>query len=324
MRLALAIVSCVSLSPLCAAGTAEIRWSAAQKVLIEDRPFPVQVTIEAPKNGASLPAWALEPAAFTIDGKPLAARRANQQIELAGGQKLSTELDLAPHLFSSKAFEKHKFKLGFAPDGSSGSDVAVEYMIPAGKDVEFLKLPQEELGRWRVWMTTNRGNMEFELWPDVAPNHVRNFLDLCSKGFYDGTSFFRVSPGFMIQGGDPETKHENQALWGTGQGPRLLKAEFNAKKHERGVLSAARNAGDNDSASCQFFVVHGDSPSLDGKYTAFGRMLEGFETLDAIANAKGSQISDKEFRPKEPQKVLSTVVVAPPAPAGKGGGKGSN
>jgi cyclophilin family peptidyl-prolyl cis-trans isomerase len=318
MSSALAMLAAVALAPLAAAGTAEVRWSAAQKVYLEDRPFPVQVSIEAPKGGVTLPAWVLEPSGFTIDGKPLAARRANQQIELAAGTKLSFDLDLAPHVAASKGFEKRKFRLGFAPEHASGPELAVEYMAPAGKDVEFLRLPAEELGRWHVWMATNRGTMVFELWPEVAPNHVRNFLDLCSKGFYDETLFFRVSPGFMIQGGDPETKKENGALWGTGQGPRLLKAEFNAKKHERGVLSMARSAGDDDSASCMFFVVHGNAPALDGKYTAFGRLVDGFEALDAIATAQGTQTSDTTFRPREPQKVLSTVVIAPPAPRARG------
>src|SRR5882672_1938433 len=120
---------------------------------------------------------------------------------------------------------------------------------PAATGLDFMKIDAKELVNYHVVLNTNQGEMEFEMWPDVAPNHVRNFLDLAYTGFYDGVIFHRVIPGFMIQGGDPTTKDaKRQAEWGTGQGPRKLQSEFNKKKHLRGVLSMARG-DDPNSAS---------------------------------------------------------------------------
>jgi peptidyl-prolyl cis-trans isomerase B (cyclophilin B) len=156
--------------------------------------------------------------------------------------------------------------------------------------------------------------MVAELWPDVAPKHVRNYLELCYTGFYDGTLFHRVGPGFMIQGGDPNTKNAKAPdTWGTGQGPRKLNAEFNAKKHTRGVLSMARG-DDPNSATCQFFVMHATSPGLDGKYSGFGTLIDGFEALDKIATAPGTPIPNMPgtFRPNEPQRIEHAVVLVAP------------
>ena len=127
----------------------------------------------------------------------------------------------------------------------------------------------------------NGGKMRAELYPEIAPKTVENFISLVEKGFYNGLIFHRVIPGFMIQGGCPD---------GTGMGgPGYeIKGEFSANgfdnplKHERGVLSMAR-AQDPDSAGSQFFIMHKDSPHLDGQYAAFGKLLDGFEVLDAIA-----------------------------------------
>jgi peptidyl-prolyl cis-trans isomerase B (cyclophilin B) len=161
-------------------------------------------------------------------------------------------------------------------------------------------------------LETNRGNMVAELWPDVAPKHVRNFLDLAYSGFYDGVLFHRVWPGFMIQGGDPTTRDPKaSATFGTGNGPRTLKAEFNAKRHTRGVLSMARG-GDVNSASCQFFVMHAAAPDLDGKYSAFGTLLDGLDTLDKIATAPGTTIETGTIRPTEPQKIEHALVLVAP------------
>lgn len=133
---------------------------------------------------------------------------------------------------------------------------------------------------------TNVGEMVLEFWPDVAPKHVENFKTLAKKGFYDGTAFHRVIKGFMIQGGDPKTKDESKASeWGTGDPGYKINAEFNNKKHVRGVLSMARG-GDPNSAGSQFFICHGDPSFLDGKYTAFGKLIKGDEVLEKIATAK--------------------------------------
>ena len=139
------------------------------------------------------------------------------------------------------------------------------------------------------------GVMKAELYPEIAPASVKNFVDLASKGFYNGLIFHRVIPGFMIQGGDPE---------GTGMGGPgyTIKGEFTANgfrndlKHTRGVLSMAR-AMDPDSAGSQFFIMHETSPHLDGQYAAFGRIIEGQDVVDKIATVR----TDYNDRPRQPQ-----------------------
>jgi peptidyl-prolyl cis-trans isomerase B (cyclophilin B) len=141
------------------------------------------------------------------------------------------------------------------------------------------------------------GVMKAELYPEIAPETVKNFVDLASKGFYNGLIFHRVIPGFMIQGGDPE---------GTGMGGPgyKIKGEFTANgfrndlKHTRGVLSMAR-AMDPNSAGSQFFIMHEDSPHLDGQYAAFGKLIEGIEVVDKIASVR----TDYQDRPLEPQQI---------------------
>jgi peptidyl-prolyl cis-trans isomerase B (cyclophilin B) len=132
---------------------------------------------------------------------------------------------------------------------------------------------------------TSLGEMVLEFYPEVAPKHVEAFKALAKKGFYDGTAFHRVIKGFMIQGGDPLTKDESQAdAWGTGGPGYTLKAEFNSKSHERGILSMARKGGDNDSAGSQFFICDGAPTQLDGQYTVFGKLIKGEDVLDKIAS----------------------------------------
>jgi peptidyl-prolyl cis-trans isomerase B (cyclophilin B) len=138
----------------------------------------------------------------------------------------------------------------------------------------------------RAIIETRFGEIELELMPDVAPGHVKNFTDLAKKGFYDGTTFHRVIPGFMIQGGDPNTRDAKGARerHGTGGPGYTIKAEFNETPHKRGVLSMAR-AQSPDSAGCQFFIVVKDSGFLDRQYTAFGRVTRGLEVADQVVNA---------------------------------------
>jgi peptidyl-prolyl cis-trans isomerase B (cyclophilin B) len=138
-----------------------------------------------------------------------------------------------------------------------------------------------------VILHTNLGNIVIELFPNDAPNHVNNFLNLIENGFYDGTIFHRIIPGFMIQGGDPNTKGGDQSTWGTGGPNDFVNAEFNTIKHNRGIVSMAR-AQDPNSAGSQFFIVHKDSNFLDQQYTVFGRIVteESFTTLDKIASVK--------------------------------------
>ena len=148
----------------------------------------------------------------------------------------------------------------------------------------------------------NGGIMKAELYPDVAPNTVNNFISLAGSGFYDGVIFHRVIPGFMIQGGDPDGV-------GTGGPGYSIKGEFNANgfsnslKHERGVLSMARSAAP-DSAGSQFFVMHAYAGHLDGQYAAFGMVTEGLDVVDAIA-ATPTGMNDK---PREAQRMKTVTV----------------
>jgi peptidyl-prolyl cis-trans isomerase B (cyclophilin B) len=130
---------------------------------------------------------------------------------------------------------------------------------------------------------TTEGEMVVEFWPDVAPGHVENFKKLANGGFYDGTCFHRVIKDFMIQGGDPLTKDPKmEARWGTGDPGYKIKAEFNDRHHDRGVLSMARSQ-DPDSAGSQFFICHGNPHFLDKQYTAFGKVIKGDDVLEKIA-----------------------------------------
>ena len=141
---------------------------------------------------------------------------------------------------------------------------------------------------------TKFGNIELKLFPDAAPGHVENFLKLVKSGFYDGTVFHRVIPGFMIQGGDPNSKGSDRSIHGTGGPGYSIKAEFNEKSHARGVLSMARSR-DPDSAGSQFFIVVKKSSFLDNQYTVFGEVVSGLDVADKIV----SQERDARDNPLE-------------------------
>ncbi|EGG41665.1 peptidylprolyl isomerase [Candidatus Nitrosarchaeum limnium SFB1] len=130
---------------------------------------------------------------------------------------------------------------------------------------------------------TNLGTIVFKLLPDLAPETVRNFEKLAKDGFYNGTLFHRVIPGFMIQGGDPNTKTANKSTWGMGGPGHTIKAEFSSRSHHRGIVSMAR-AQDPNSAGSQFFIVTTDSTFLDRQYTVFGEVTEGMDVADKIVN----------------------------------------
>jgi peptidyl-prolyl cis-trans isomerase B (cyclophilin B) len=156
-------------------------------------------------------------------------------------------------------------------------------------------------------MVTSKGDTWGEIvlrfYPDVAPNHVKNFLDLASKKFYDGTTFHRVIPGFMIQGGDPNSKKPDRASHGMGGPGHRVKAEFNSRPHKRGVLSMAR-ANDPDSAGSQFFICVADAHFLDWQYTAFGEVVSGLEVVDRIVAAK------RDGRDNPLERIEMTVTVS--------------
>lgn len=134
-------------------------------------------------------------------------------------------------------------------------------------------------------LETNHGRIVIMFRPDKAPKHVENFITLAKKGFYDGTKFHRVIPGFMIQGGDPNSKGDDRSIMGTGGPGYTINAEFNDIKHVRGVVSMARSA-DPNSAGSQFFIMVATATHLDGQYSAFGKVIEGMETVDKIVALK--------------------------------------
>ena len=136
-----------------------------------------------------------------------------------------------------------------------------------------------------IAIDTKFGTIEIRLLPYVAPNHVQRFIHLTKLGFYDGTLFHRVIPGFMIQGGDPNTLKNDKSTYGQGGPGYTIKAEFNNQPHIRGTVSMAR-AGDPDSAGSQFFIVTKSSRFLDKKYTVFGRVTKGMNVADKIAAQK--------------------------------------
>ena len=153
---------------------------------------------------------------------------------------------------------------------------------------------------------TTAGDIHIRFFPDVAPNHVKNFIDLAEKGFYNGTKFHRVIPGFMIQGGDPNTIKGDPSSWGTGGNEgKNVKAEFNPVSHKRGIVSMAR-AQHPDSASSQFFVVVADSTFLDNQYTVFGQVTKGMDVADKIVAAPRGP----NDRPNEPTTITSITVRA--------------
>ena len=136
----------------------------------------------------------------------------------------------------------------------------------------------------RAILKTKFGEMEIVLFPDLAPKHVESFVKLAKSGFYNGTIFHRVIPGFMIQGGDPLTKDpSNRSKYGTGGPGYTLPAEFSRVPHEKGILSAARTS-DPNSAGSQFFIMVDKAPHLDGQYTIFGEVVKGVELADTIVN----------------------------------------
>ncbi|KPK01947.1 MAG: peptidylprolyl isomerase [Nitrospira bacterium SG8_35_4] len=128
---------------------------------------------------------------------------------------------------------------------------------------------------------TKFGNIELKFFPEVAPNHVDNFIQLAKKGFYDGTTFHRVIPGFMIQGGDPNSRDADRSKHGMGDPGYTLKAEFNDRSHKKGTLSMARSRNP-DSAGSQFFICVANTPWLDKQYTVFGEVTSGIEVADEI------------------------------------------
>jgi len=162
------------------------------------------------------------------------------------------------------------------------------------KDKKFTSEEIKKMSETKAVIETKFGNIELKFFPEAAPGHVSNFLDLAKKGFYDGTIFHRVIPGFMIQGGDPNTKSPDRSTHGMGGPGYTIKAEFGGKPHKRGILSMARSQ-DPNSAGSQFFICVANASFLDGKYSVFGEVTSGMEVVDQIVG----QPRDKKDNPND-------------------------
>lgn len=164
--------------------------------------------------------------------------------------------------------------------------------------------PDEEV----AVLSTVHGDMVIAFWPEVAPKTVENFKKLANDEFYDGTAFHRVIEGFMIQGGCPNTKEGAGGTPGTGDPGYKIKAEFNDRKHVRGVISMARSQHP-DSAGSQFFIVHDDAPFLDNQYTGFGKLVAGDDVLEKLATAPTRKDGRENSTPAERLGVKSVRIV---------------
>jgi peptidyl-prolyl cis-trans isomerase B (cyclophilin B) len=172
--------------------------------------------------------------------------------------------------------------------------VVVPVALGQPKQKTFTSEEIKKMSETKAIIETKFGNVELKFFPEVAPNHVNNFIELAKKGVYDGTTFHRVIPGFMIQGGDPNSTSPDKSKHGMGGPGYTIKAEFNDKPHKRGTLSMAR-AQHPDSAGSQFFICVADAPFLNKQYTVFGEVISGMSVADKIV----SQPRDKKDNPNE-------------------------
>ena len=169
----------------------------------------------------------------------------------------------------------------------------------------FNKQELERMKQTTAVLETKFGEITLKFFPEVAPKHVSSFIELASSGFYDGTTFHRVVPGFVIQGGDPNSKSEERSKHGTGGPGYTLEAEFSDLPHKRGTLSMAR-AAHPDSAGSQFFICVADAAFLDGQYTVFGEVSQGMDVVDEIV----AQPRDSSDNPNE-RVEMKVKIVAP-------------
>jgi len=163
----------------------------------------------------------------------------------------------------------------------------------------------KKMAATKAIIETKFGSITLKFFPDAAPGHVKNFIDLAKKGFYDGTTFHRVIPGFMIQGGDPNSKNPDKRMHGTGGPGYTIKAEFNERPHKRGTLSMARSQSP-DSAGSQFFICVKDSSFLDRQYTVFGEVESGMDVVDKIVAEPKDQNDNPNDRIEMKVKVIET------------------
>jgi peptidyl-prolyl cis-trans isomerase B (cyclophilin B) len=193
-----------------------------------------------------------------------------------------------------------------ADTNTTGSATATEAAVPPATSSSAAAEENRPMSAYQnkvAELHTSAGEIDIRFFPDAAPNHVKNFIDLAEKGFYNGTKFHRVIPGFMIQGGDPNTVSGSPSTWGTGGSGKNVSAEFNSISHKRGIVSMARS-NDPNSASSQFFIVVADSTFLDKQYTVFGEVTKGMDVADKIVNTP----RDAQDRPSSPTTIDKIVI----------------
>jgi peptidyl-prolyl cis-trans isomerase B (cyclophilin B) len=251
----------------------------------------------------------------TVDGKPgpaLRERLVDAQVQIGPKVALerSIEVDLeriAPNVaFGDGKAEPRLVPVTFTWPGLAGASATVD-LAPDSSKIDIATLDLEQT---RVLLVTSYGQIVVKFFPKKAPVHVKSFLKLSQSGFYDGTKLHRVIKGFMVQGGCPNTKEGARGIPGTGDPGYTLPAEFNDTRHVRGILSMARSM-DPNSAGCQFFLMHGEQPALDGKYTAFGAIESGLETLDKIADVavQTSLGGEAASSPVQPVHLYAAIVL---------------
>lgn len=158
------------------------------------------------------------------------------------------------------------------------------FSVSVSAEIRHKKFTDKEIKKMaetKAVIETKFGSIELKFFPELAPNHVNNFIELAKKGFYDETTFHRAIPGFMLQGGDPNSKNPDRSKHGMGNPGYTVKAEFNDKPHKKGTLSMARSSNP-DSAGSQFFICVADAFSLDKQYTVFGEVVSGMDVVDKI------------------------------------------
>ena len=260
----------------------------------------IQVTVSS-DSGRGLSAALLDPACLQIflEGgavrSPAAEGLSDAVVDLGTHASLSRVIDLKD---ACKGLKTQTVEVAWHFEGAESARIPLRIYAWDLVDVEAV-------------IQTDHGEMVAELYADKAPITVKNFVDLSMKGFYDNSTFHRVVPDFMIQGGCPNGD-------GTGDPGYFIKGEFTDISHVRGTLSMARTQ-DPDSGGCQFFIMHGDNPSLDGLYAAFGRLTSGWETLDRIAGVQltSQRTMDEISRPVERQRIKTITIRKKVMNAGK-------
>lgn len=274
-------------------------FAAGSKVELE---FVLQVDADAEVPGDLLTGMDLE---ATVDDKPgprLTEPGKGGTVHFAAGTRIVRTLSfpserVVPNSDGGVAY------VSVAWRGLAGVRCVFK-IAPDAKNVDLATL---DLGKTKVVLVTNHGDMTVSFRPDKAPNTVENFLKLCKSGFYDGTKFHRVVRNFMIQGGDPNSRDDGKPeSWGQGDPGYKINAEFSDLKHLQGTLSMARSQ-DPNSAGSQFFIVHKDAAHLDNQYTAFGNLEAGIDVLNSIANTPCG--GPQQSTPLKPVVLYGTILL---------------